>query len=180
MAGEADWPQARAGARGIYTQNCFQSWIRSSFYFPPEGSGTPTESDVRSERPDCQSSRSSTCRNQAIHTPSALASDIIPVSPDGKQGFTVRAIDSNRSMLWVGKNVTWSWTLRKLDVRHTRLVTRVHLHYAWVSPSIFSDLLFDPGDFVMMRRMLLGIKQRAEDAGKRIGAVCATADAMLC
>jgi hypothetical protein len=31
-----------------------------------------------------------------------------------------------------------------------------------MSPWIVFDLMFDPGDFVMMRKMLLGIKQRAE------------------
>ncbi|MGO9085903.1 MAG: DUF2934 domain-containing protein [Candidatus Sulfotelmatobacter sp.] len=88
--------------------------------------------------------------------------DIVPMSPDGKRGLVVSTIDANRSMLWVGKNVTWAWRLYKLDERHTRLVTRVHMRYEWASPWVLFDLLFDPGDFVMMRKMLLGIKQRAE------------------
>jgi hypothetical protein len=88
--------------------------------------------------------------------------DIVPMSPDGKEGLRVKAIDPNRSMLWEGKNTTWAWRLDKLDQRHTRLVTRVHMHYDLTSPWIIFDLLFDPGDFVMMRKMLLGIKQRSE------------------
>jgi hypothetical protein len=74
----------------------------------------------------------------------------------------VSAIDPNRSMLWEGKNTMWAWRLYKLDEKHTRLVTRVRMHYDLMSRWIIFDLVFDPGDFVMMRKMLLGIKRRAE------------------
>jgi hypothetical protein len=84
------------------------------------------------------------------------------MSPDGKQGLRVKAIDPNQSMLWEGKNTTWAWRLDKLDEKHTRLVTRVRMHYDLMSPWVIFDLVFDPGDFVMMRKMLLGIKRRAE------------------
>jgi hypothetical protein len=95
--------------------------------------------------------------------------DTIPMSPDGKQGLVVSAIDPNRSMLWEGKNTTWAWRLYKLDEKHTRLVTRVRMHYDLTSRWIIFDLVFDPGDFVMMRKMLLGIKRRAEaSASKRM------------
>jgi hypothetical protein len=93
--------------------------------------------------------------------------DTIPMSPDGKRGLTVRAIDPDRSMLWVGKNATWAWRLYRVDERRTRLVTRVRMRYEWASPWVFFDLLFDPGDFVMMRKMLLGIKRRAEAEGTK-------------
>ncbi len=58
----------------------------------------------------------------------------------------------------------------------TRLVTRVHVLYDWSRPaySAFGVVLMEFGDFPMMRRMLLGIKQRAE--GHVPGSAARTAD----
>ena len=46
----------------------------------------------------------------------------------------------------------------------TRLVTRLRIHYDWHRPgeALLSLILNEFGDFPMMRRMLLGIKARAE------------------
>lgn len=46
----------------------------------------------------------------------------------------------------------------------TRLVTRVHAVYDWRHPltAVLGVLLLEFGDFAMMRRMLRGIKSRAE------------------
>ena len=48
--------------------------------------------------------------------------------------------------------------------RSTRLVTRVHADYDWSHPAqaLLGVTLMEFGDFAMMRRMLLGIKARAE------------------
>jgi uncharacterized protein YndB with AHSA1/START domain len=46
----------------------------------------------------------------------------------------------------------------------TRLVCRIRADFAADVPSRLYYLLFEPGDFVMMRLMMLGIKQRAESA----------------
>jgi len=90
--------------------------------------------------------------------------DTVPMSPDGKQGFTVERIDPNRFMLWASKDntATWAWGLYGSGQGRTRLVTRVRLRYRWLPPWTVFNLLFDPGDFVMMRKMLLGLKRRAE------------------
>jgi hypothetical protein len=92
--------------------------------------------------------------------------DIVPMSPDGKQGLTVELIDRNRFMLWASKDktATWAWGLFQSGPSQTRLVTRVRIRYRWNSASIAFSLLFDPGDFFMMRKMLLGLKRRAEGA----------------
>jgi hypothetical protein len=91
--------------------------------------------------------------------------DTIPMSPDGTQGLTVRVVEVNRSMLWTSgdQNATWAWNLYKLDERRTRLVARVRMRYNWKPPWTVFNLLFDPGDFIMMRKMLLGIKRRVEN-----------------
>jgi hypothetical protein len=99
--------------------------------------------------------------------------DTIPMSPSGKQGIQVKLMDPSRSMLWVttDENVTWAWGLYKSG-EQTRLVTRVRMHYRWTRPWMaFFNLLFDPGDFVMMRKMLLGIKRRAENPSQATMAV---------
>jgi len=90
--------------------------------------------------------------------------DVIPMSPDGKQGLRVKAFEPNQWMLWWHDkgDSTWCWGLSPLDSSHTRLITRVRIQYRWTSPSILFNLPLDVMDIVMMRKCMLGIKQRAE------------------
>jgi hypothetical protein len=90
--------------------------------------------------------------------------DVVPFSPDGKQGMYVKDFDANRYLLWWDKqgDSTWYWGLYPHDDRQTRLITRVRLHYRWLSPAILFSLLVEFTDIVMMRKCVLGIKQRAE------------------
>jgi hypothetical protein len=79
--------------------------------------------------------------------------------------FRVTAIDPGRSLLWKKAGSTWAWTLTPLEGRRTRLVTRLRDRYPWRSSpgtALLSLVLLEHGDFAMMRRMLLGIKARAE------------------
>ncbi len=90
--------------------------------------------------------------------------DVIPMSPDGKQGLWVKAFEPNRWMLWGSKagDSTWYWGLEPVNSEQTRLVTRVRMRYHWTSPLLLFDLLVEFADIVMMRKCLLGIKRRAE------------------
>jgi hypothetical protein len=92
--------------------------------------------------------------------------DLIPISPDGKAGQRVKAFEPNRWMLWGDEagDSTWYWGLDPLDERHTRLMTRVRMHYRWTSPRLLFNPLVEFTDIVMMRKCLLGIKRRAEAA----------------
>jgi hypothetical protein len=92
--------------------------------------------------------------------------DVIPMSPDGKQGMRVKALKPNQWMLWWDTKgaATWYWGLYPLDARHTRLITRVRMHYHWTSPALLFDLLVEFTDIVMMRKCLVGIRRRAERA----------------
>ncbi len=94
--------------------------------------------------------------------------DVVPFSPDGKQGMYVKDFDANRYLLWWDKkgDSTWYWGLYPQDDRQTRLITRVRLHYRWLSPAILFSLLVEFTDIVMMRKSLLGIKQRAEHTSR--------------
>jgi hypothetical protein len=90
--------------------------------------------------------------------------DLVPLSPDGKQGFWVKELRPNQWMLWWDKQgeVSWLWLLDPIDDRHTRLITRVRLRYTWLSPAILFHLLIEFTDIVMMRKCMLGIRTRAE------------------
>jgi hypothetical protein len=68
-------------------------------------------------------------------------------------------------MLWQKPNSTWAWKLVPLEGGRTRLITRLKALYAWRSSpgnALVSLILFEFGDFPMIRKLLLGVKRRAE------------------
>lgn len=80
-------------------------------------------------------------------------------------------------MLWVHRphedvypDSTWCWRLNKLPIGTTRLVTRMKQDYRWQTPrlALFNLVLMELGDFAMERRMLKGIKARAERFGSNL------------
>lgn len=94
--------------------------------------------------------------------------DHIPINPSGKMGFWIKDFEIKHWMLWGDKEggTTWFWGLYPIDNDRTRLITRVHIHYDWFSPWIPFLLLLDVGDIIMMRKCMLGIKERAESLVK--------------
>jgi hypothetical protein len=78
--------------------------------------------------------------------------------------FKVSALERGRWLVWQKPNSTWAWRLTPLSGSRTRLVTRLKQRYAWETPraALFTLLLLEFGDFPMMRRVLKGIKKRAE------------------
>jgi hypothetical protein len=94
--------------------------------------------------------------------------------------FKVKAFLTNRWLLWAKPDSTWAWTLTPLAEGQTRLVTRLKQRYPWESPAmaIFTLLLLEFGDFPMMRRMLQGIKGRAEQMGSGIAPAESTHNAL--
>ena len=96
--------------------------------------------------------------------------DVIPMSPDGKQGPLVKDFEEDRWMLWWDGEggMSWAWGLYPVgEEEHTRLITRVKMRYKWLSPELLFDMLVEFTDIIMMRKMLLGIKERAEGVQKR-------------
>jgi hypothetical protein len=90
--------------------------------------------------------------------------DVVPMSPDGRAGPRVIAIDPGRSMVWGAPGeVTWAWVLELSGGSGTRLLTRIRIRYRWLHPSIVFNLLIEFADIVMIRRMLLSLKARAEE-----------------
>ncbi len=87
--------------------------------------------------------------------------DIVPMSPDGKQGMAVLSVDAPSSMVWGEPGgTTWAWQLDETDTGGTRLVTHVRSRYLWFSPSIAFSMLVEFGDIWMMRKMLLNLRER--------------------
>jgi hypothetical protein len=78
--------------------------------------------------------------------------------------FKVKAFATNEWLLWEKPDSTWAWRLIPLDGRRTRLISRLKARYAWESPgsAILTLVLLEFGDFPMMRRVMNGIKARAE------------------
>lgn len=91
------------------------------------------------------------------------AGDVVPMSPDGKQGMTVLSVDPPQSMVWgTPGETTWAWQLDPLPGGATRLISRIRMRYRWLSPSIAFSLLVEVADIWMMRRMLLNLRDRVE------------------
>jgi hypothetical protein len=78
--------------------------------------------------------------------------------------FKVKAFESNQWLIWDKPDSTWVWKLEPLTGGRTRLITRLKQYYDWKSPAgtVLTLILAEFGDFAMMRKMLLGIKARAE------------------
>ena len=99
--------------------------------------------------------------------------------------YRVDSFQVNDWMVWVHRphederpDSTWSWQLTRLPAERTRLVTRMKQDYRWQTPrlAVFNLILMEFGDFAMERRMLKGIKFRAE----RIGRSASVEDANEC
>jgi hypothetical protein len=87
-----------------------------------------------------------------------------PTKPSFGNALKVDGFEADRWLLWRKPDSTWVWTLTDSGDGSTRLVTRVRAVYDWKRPALalLGVLLMEFGDFAMMRRMLRGIKERAE------------------
>lgn len=90
--------------------------------------------------------------------------DVVPLSPDGKQGMIVKDFKKNEWMLWWDNkgDSTWAWGLYPSGESSFRLITRVRVKYRFISPAILFNILIEFFDIWMMRKCMLGIKKRAE------------------
>jgi hypothetical protein len=107
--------------------------------------------------------------------------DQIPLAPNSF-GIPVAILDPEKTLVLHGDTrldsgaiptmnpgdflaVTWAWYLTPLNAHSTRLVERWRCDWN-ASPQnwLYMRIFLEPGAFVMERKMLLGIKQRAEAA----------------
>jgi hypothetical protein len=90
--------------------------------------------------------------------------DIIPVG--GPAGFPVVAVQPHRLLAFGGApdGFEWVWELGLAPVsrQQTRLISRSRAHSPASLRSALMMLALEPAAFIMTRKMLLGIKRRAE------------------
>jgi hypothetical protein len=89
----------------------------------------------------------------------------IPFTPNQKNGMWVKDYREPEYILWWDRkgNGTWGWFLRQTKAGETRLITRLRTKYDFSSPWIIYYIFYDVGDIIMMRKCMLGIKERAEN-----------------
>ena len=105
--------------------------------------------------------------------------DMIPMSPDGF-GFPVAMLEPNHAMVLFGDTrnpgegpqiplkpgeflaVSWGFYLFPTQDGGTHLVDRMRADYTPNAPNKMMYWFMEPGFFIMERKMLLGIKRRAE------------------
>ncbi len=90
-------------------------------------------------------------------------------TPSDRTALKVHSFELNRWLLWSKPESTWAWRLTPTADRGTRLVTRIRAVYDWRHPltAFLGVVLMEFGDFAMQRRMLRGIKARAESPDPR-------------
>ena len=104
--------------------------------------------------------------------------DVIPLG--NGPSWPVQALERPR-FLQIGQqegdvSFTWAFALHPIDERSTRLVSRVRAQMPPSPASVPILIALDPAAFIMERKMLLGIKERAERAASgrnRLNVVCA-------
>lgn len=83
--------------------------------------------------------------------------------PGERTAFLVDSFDEPRWLLWRTPNRSWGWRLIPLADGRTRVITRMRTLYEWRRPlAPITLLLMECADYPMMRRMLRGIRDRAE------------------
>jgi hypothetical protein len=88
-----------------------------------------------------------------------------PGTPTEATAFRVHSFEEDSWLLWAKPDSTWCWRLTPMPGGRTRLVSRVRARYDWSRPqlALLGVALLEIGDFAMMRRMLIGVRDRAED-----------------
>jgi hypothetical protein len=79
-------------------------------------------------------------------------------------GVRVKELEPHRRMLWWDEKgeYSWEWLLEPIDQQTTRLLNRLRVtRHPWTWKLLY-ELVAANGDVVMQRKLLRGIKQRAE------------------
>ncbi len=139
---EAIWPwlvQMGSGRGGAYTYD----WIENLF-----GLGMHSADEILPQ-----------FQNLAV-------GDVLPVGPEGP-GMRVEICDPGRTLAFRSQDGTWVWIFGLYPMfGNTRLVSRNRISTPVASRlvRIANRAVMEPGSLIMERKMLLGIKKRAERA----------------
>ena len=100
----------------------------------------------------------------------------VRLGPKGFPLFRITAIEPQRTLVMQGCDpateqpgpASWVFVVQPLDERSCRLLTRSRNGSEWTFGSrLMWRGIVDPMHFVMERRMLIGIKQRAEASARK-------------
>jgi hypothetical protein len=81
----------------------------------------------------------------------------------GLPAMRVQILDPERLLSWRSEDGTWMWTFALVEeAGGTRLISRNRIRVGGSLGGRLGMLVMEPGSLVMERKMLLGIKQRAE------------------
>jgi hypothetical protein len=91
------------------------------------------------------------------------AGDLVPMVTGKDIGLWVKELEPGRRMLWWDQKGEYSWEwLLEPSAAGTRLVSRLRVtRHPWTRRMLY-EVVAANGDIVMIRRMLRGIKKRAE------------------
>ena len=84
--------------------------------------------------------------------------------------FRIAGFEHSRWMLWEKPHSTWAWKLVPLEHGRTRLVVRLKDRYEWrtaPASALLTFVLFELGDFPMMRRLLVNLRRRVESLASK-------------
>lgn len=90
--------------------------------------------------------------------------DLIPMVAGKEVGVRVKELEPERRMLWWDEQgeYSWEWLLEPIDRHTTRLLHRLRVtRHSWTRKMLY-ELVAANGEVVMQRKLLRGIKQRAE------------------
>jgi hypothetical protein len=99
--------------------------------------------------------------------------DEFPLGP-GRPAMQVAVLDPERTFTLRFADGNWVWIFAlSAEDGHTRLISRNRIAAAEAWPArLFGMLVMEPGSLIMERKMLLGIKERAENlAREQVGGV---------
>lgn len=90
--------------------------------------------------------------------------DVLPISAVASLVF--QSIQPDRYLIWKGAatpvDSSFVWALYPIDASHTRLISRIRLHYHWRDRGLALDLFTEFADHVAVPEILLGLKGRVE------------------
>jgi hypothetical protein len=93
--------------------------------------------------------------------------DELPLGP-GRPAMRVAVCDPEHTLTFQFADGNWVWIFALFaEDGETRLISRNRIAVAGAPPArLFNMLVMEPGSLIMERKMLLGIKQRAEDLAR--------------
>jgi len=96
------------------------------------------------------------------------AGDEFPLGP-GRPAMRVAVCDPERTFTLRFADGNWVWIFAlSAEDGHTRLISRNRIAAVGAWPTrLFGMLVMEPGSLIMERKMLLGIKDRAEELARR-------------